>query len=146
MTAIKRRTLVKMASVTAGATMVGGLHSCETPSKELSPVIPLSERPKVSPAEKPNIIFILSDQHRPDALGCNGNPVIQTPNLDNMADKGFNLTNSYCASPICQPSRASLLTGRYPHQMGITDNHADDIDTQWETMPRNLQQAGYQTP
>ena len=57
---------------------------------------------------KPNIIFIFADQHRHDALGCAGNEIIQTPNLDRLAGEGVRFANTWCQSPICQPSRASM--------------------------------------
>ncbi|MBC2715579.1 MAG: sulfatase-like hydrolase/transferase [Desulfobacteraceae bacterium] len=143
---ITRRKFIELGAVgVAGLALGTGLPGCAKPSHPKVNLIPLSERPIVDPSKKPNIIFLLSDQHRPDAMRCNGNPVIQTPNLDRMAAGGVNFTNSYCASPICQPSRASILTGLYPHQTGITDNNQKDFDPQWETMPRNLQRAGYKT-
>ena len=60
--------------------------------------------------KKPNIIYILSDQHRHDVMGCAGNPVIQTPHLDDLAKSGVRFTRAYSQCPICQPSRpASFL-------------------------------------
>jgi len=94
---------------------------------------------------KPNIIFLFSDQHRHDALGCAGNPAIQTPNLDRMADQGVRFTNTYCQSPICQPSRASIMTGMYSHQHGISRNTVKDFDPAWPTMMKQLKKKGYTT-
>ncbi len=70
---------------------------------------------------QPNIIFILSDDQGPWALGCAGNPEIQTPHLDRLAAEGIRFTNFFCTSPVCSPARASLLTGRMPSQHGIHD-------------------------
>ena len=67
---------------------------------------------------RPNILFLFSDQHRADALGCAGHPVVQTPNLDRLAGEGVRFENAYCATPLCSPSRISLATGRFPHNSG----------------------------
>lgn len=64
---------------------------------------------------RPNILLICTDQQRFDTLGCNGNPVIRTPNLDELARRGVSFDNLFVQSPMCSPSRASLATGRYPH-------------------------------
>jgi len=95
--------------------------------------------------KQPNIIYLFSDQHRLDAMGCTGNPVIKTPNLDRLASEGARFTRTYCQSPICQPSRASVLTGLYVHQHGISTNFRGDFDSEWDTFAKNLKQAGYTT-
>ncbi|MBA2451070.1 MAG: sulfatase-like hydrolase/transferase [Chloroflexi bacterium] len=69
-----------------------------------------------------NVLFINSDQHSRRVMGCSGNPVVQTPNLDRLAARGTRFTNGYCPTPICVPSRASLATGRYAHTIGSWDN------------------------
>jgi choline-sulfatase len=69
-----------------------------------------------------NVLFILSDQHTRRVLGCYGNEVAKTPNLDALARRGTMFTSAYCQSPICVPSRGSIATGRYPHQIGAWDN------------------------
>ena len=69
----------------------------------------------------PNIIFILSDDHGPWAMGCAGNHELQTPNLDRLAETGTRFDNFFCTSPVCSPARASLLTGRIPSQHGVHD-------------------------
>ncbi|RKN61270.1 sulfatase-like hydrolase/transferase [Paenibacillus ginsengarvi] len=75
----------------------------------------------MNPSAKPNIVFIMTDDQGPWALGCAGNKEIQTPNLDRLAAEGVRLDNFFCASPVCSPARASLLTGRIPSQHGIHD-------------------------
>ena len=72
--------------------------------------------------EAKNVLFILSDQHRWDAAGCYGHPVVQTPHLDSLAACGARFANAYTNSPICVPVRAALATGRYVHQIGYWDN------------------------
>jgi len=68
-----------------------------------------------------NILFILSDDQGPWAMGCAGNREIKTPNLDRLAVTGMRFENFFCASPVCSPARASLLTGRIPSQHGVHD-------------------------
>ncbi|MFQ5970812.1 MAG: sulfatase-like hydrolase/transferase [Alphaproteobacteria bacterium] len=69
-----------------------------------------------------NLLFILSDQHSREVLGCHGNPLVRTPNLDALAARGVRFTNAYCNCPICVPSRASLATGLYVHENRCWDN------------------------
>lgn len=71
--------------------------------------------------DRPNIVFILADDQGAWALGCAGNAEIRTPNLDRLAAEGIRFTNFFCASPVCSPARASILTGRIPSQHGIHD-------------------------
>ena len=70
---------------------------------------------------KPNIILILSDDQGEWAMGCSGNSEIMTPNLDRLAAEGMRFTNFFCASPVCSPARASILTGMIPSQHGVHD-------------------------
>ena len=69
-----------------------------------------------------NLVYIMADQHNRRILGCYGNPVVQTPNLDGLAARGVRFTNAYTNCPICVPARASFATGRYVHQIGYWDN------------------------
>ena len=71
-----------------------------------------------------NILFLITDQHNHSVLGCAGNPIVKTPNLDKLASQGARFTNACCATPFCSPTRASLLTGMWPHTHGITQNIA----------------------
>ena len=71
---------------------------------------------------RPNIILFLTDQLRQDALGCYGNAICKTPNLDRLAGEGTAFDYAYTTSPVCSPARASLLTGRYPHNHGVMIN------------------------
>jgi arylsulfatase A-like enzyme len=70
---------------------------------------------------KSNIVFILSDDQGEWAMGCSGNREIITPHLDRLAQEGLRLTNFFCASPVCSPARASILTGKIPSQHGVQD-------------------------
>jgi len=97
------------------------------------------------PSNQPNIVYLFSDQHRHDAMGCAGNNVVQTPALDRLAGEGLRFSRTYCQSPVCMPSRACVITGSYTHQHGIFQNFVKDFDPEWPTMMKQLQKAGYFT-
>lgn len=86
----------------------------------------MADRPSGAPedAAPRNLVFLLSDEHNRDVLGCYGHPFVQTPNLDALAQAGARFGAAYCNSPICVPSRASLATGRQVHELGAWDNAA----------------------
>ncbi len=93
---------------------------------------------------KPNILFILSDQHTPHIIGVEGNDVIHTPNLDKLASEGAYFSQCYCQNPLCVPSRSSLISGRYPKDLGIYDN-MQILEANSVTMPRTFSEHGYNT-
>jgi arylsulfatase len=93
---------------------------------------------------RPNILFILTDQFRADALGCVGGWV-RTPNLDAIAARGSLFTNAFANSPECVPSRISLATGLYPHQTGVDRNCACTLDPETPNWMKAVADAGYQT-
>lgn len=97
--------------------------------------------------DRPNIIFILTDDQRWDTLGVYGNKDIKTPNLDKLAKEGALFTNGYVAAPLCCPSRAAFLTGLYPHQTGVLTNGrgVTTIPKGVKTIPQYLNEAGYLT-
>ena len=72
----------------------------------------------------PNVVFILTDDQGPWAAGCYGNPEIRTPNIDRLATAGVRFDNFFCASPVCSPARASLLTGTIPPRTACTTGSA----------------------
>ena len=73
-------------------------------------------------SDRPNIVLIMSDQHNPHSLGCAGDPLVRTPNLDALAASGVRMTNTYCAHPLCAPSRAAFLSAQYPTDIEVYDN------------------------
>jgi arylsulfatase A-like enzyme len=77
-----------------------------------------------SPAKRPNVLFVLTDQQTADAMSCAGNADVHTPVMDGLAANGALFRNAYCAQPLCSPSRAAMLTGLMPHQTGVTGNAA----------------------
>ncbi|MCH7918562.1 MAG: sulfatase-like hydrolase/transferase [Planctomycetes bacterium] len=81
----------------------------------------LSNAQGVELQDKPNIVFLLADDLGYGDLACFGSPVIQSPNLDQLADQGMKLNQCYAASPNCSPSRAGILTGRSPYRVGMYD-------------------------
>ncbi|MCZ7648800.1 MAG: sulfatase-like hydrolase/transferase [Planctomycetota bacterium] len=94
--------------------------------------------------ERPNFLFILTDQQRADTLGAYGCAVGATPNLDRLAAGGVTCARAYCNNPLCMPSRASLLTGRYPHASGVRTNGCAPRSGQ-ALLPDLLSRAGYRT-
>ena len=94
---------------------------------------------------QPNLLFIYADQHRSDVMGCAGNDIVMTPHLDRLASEGVRFDQAWTESPVCQPARASILTGRYPSDHGVLGNFAGDCEPEWDTFPRRLQEAGYTT-
>lgn len=93
---------------------------------------------------RPNIIFLLTDDHRWDALGAMGNPIIRTPHLDTMAQEGYLFRNAYVTTSICAVSRASLLSGQYQSRHGIADFKTDFSEAALTaTYPMVLKAQGY---
>lgn len=95
-------------------------------------------------AKKPNILFVLCDDLRPDAVGCLGSEHVKTPHIDQLASEGILFKNSFCTTSLCSPSRASILTGLYAHAHGVTNNFTEFPDAM-ATFPKRLQDAGYET-
>jgi arylsulfatase A-like enzyme len=94
--------------------------------------------------ERPNIIFILTDDHTKQAMSCYASQINQTPNIDRLAKEGILFNNSFVTNSICAPSRAVILTGKYSHINGLKDNK-DQFNGNQMTFPKLLQQNGYQT-
>ena len=95
-------------------------------------------------SRRPNIIYIMSDDHASHAMSCYGSKVNQTPHLDRIANEGVRFTNAFCTNSICGPCRAVVLTGKYSHINGFKDN-GSKFDGSQQTFPKLLQKAGYQT-
>ncbi len=96
------------------------------------------------PAERPNIVFIFSDDHAVQAIGAYGSKINSTPQIDRLAKEGSVYLNSFCANSICGPSRACILTGKHSHINGFRRN-GDQFDGGQPTFPKMLQDSGYQT-
>ncbi len=93
---------------------------------------------------KPNILLIITDQHRADHTGFGGNKLVQTPNLDRIASSGTVFDKAYVTNPICMPNRSSILTGVVPSSHGVRYNGLP-LDTSFETFVRIARNSGYKT-
>jgi arylsulfatase A-like enzyme len=114
-----------------------------------------------APKQKTNFVFILADDLGAHDIGCYGNGNVATPNLDRLANEGARFTNAYAACPVCSPTRASIMTGRYPVRTGVTDwiagrpNHergpivtprtATELKLEESTIAERLKPAGYRS-
>lgn len=98
-------------------------------------------------ADRPNIVFVFTDDHAPHAIGAYDGwlkSVNPTPNIDKLAGQGMVFINSFCTNSICGPSRAVIQTGKHSHKNGFMNN-GNSFDWNQQTFPKILQQAGYQT-
>lgn len=93
---------------------------------------------------KPNFLFLLADDHAGYVLGCDGNPLAETPNLDRLAAEGTRFARHYCNAPVCTPSRQSFFTGQMPHMAGVT-RLPTPLAEDKPTLAKQLKQAGYRT-
>jgi arylsulfatase A-like enzyme len=93
---------------------------------------------------RPNIIYIMSDDHDADAISAYSEKILQTPNIDRLANEGMRFNKNFVANSICGPVRATLLTGQHSHMNGVIDNRTR-FDSTRLTLPRLLQANGYQT-
>jgi arylsulfatase A-like enzyme len=99
---------------------------------------------QAAPPARPNVLVILLDDLRWDALGYAGHPHLRTPQIDRIANEGVNFRNAFSTTSLCSPSRASLLSGVYAHRHGVTDNFTE-LPTTLDTFPKILQRSGYAT-
>ena len=95
-------------------------------------------------ASRPNFLLFITDQQRADFLGCYGHPVLRTPHIDSIAARGTAFDRFYVASPVCQPNRASLMTGRMPSVHDVRSNGIS-LSMQAVTFVDLLRDAGYRT-
>lgn len=95
-------------------------------------------------SEKMNVLFIMTDQQRADHLGCSGNQILKTPNIDSIAQEGIRFENAFVTNPMCMPNRACLLTGLYPNMHGIRCNGIN-LPLAVPTITQSLLESGYHT-
>jgi choline-sulfatase len=95
-------------------------------------------------ATRPNFLFLIADDHAGYVLGAHGDKLARTPNLDRLASQGTRFANHFCNSPVCTPSRQSLLTGQLPHMAGVT-RLATPLSESKTTLAKRFKQAGYAT-
>lgn len=100
--------------------------------------------PLIGQSSRPNILFVFTDDHAPKALSAYGSKLIQTPNMDRLANEGMLFDNCLCTNGICAPSRAVILTGKMSHLNGVLTN-GELFDGAQQTFPKLLRGAGYTT-
>jgi N-acetylglucosamine-6-sulfatase len=110
----------------------------------MGPLFRSSAFAQVSRGKRPNILFILSDDHRWDFLSSTGHPFLQTPGLDRLARQGILFSNAFVTTALCSPSRASFLTGQYAHTHGVRNNLTTWNDDNVTFLER-IKNAGYDT-
>ncbi|WP_309122543.1 sulfatase [Paenibacillus sp.] len=98
----------------------------------------------MSEKRRPNVLFIMSDDHAAHAMSCYGSRINETPNIDRIAKEGMRFDNCFCTNSICSPSRAAILTGKYNHLNGVKSID-DSFDGSQQTFAKILQAEGYQT-
>ncbi len=127
---MNRRDFLRVAGVTASSLALSGCL----------------ESAAVKSTKRPNIVFIMTDDHASHAMSCYGSKINKTPNLDRIAEEGVRFNNCFCTNAICGPSRAVILTGKYSHLNGKPTNaHNEVFDGGQQTFPKLLQKVGYQT-
>lgn len=124
---------VKNTTIFSFSAMFGLMYACQEKQVE---------------QEKPNILFIMSDDHAVQAISAYGHPLSKlapTPNIDRLAEEGALFTHNYVGNSICGPSRATILTGLHSHGHGFMENSYKGFDGSQQTLPKIMQQNGYQT-
>jgi arylsulfatase A-like enzyme len=124
--------------------MTSALAACAGPGLQREQ---MTSPPPAAQPKRPNIVFIMSDDHAVQAVGAYGHPVSRlapTPNIDRIARNGATFTNSFVTNSLCGPSRAAMLTGKFGHVNGFNQN-GETFDGRQPTWPRALKEAGYQT-
>ena len=96
------------------------------------------------PSDHPPILILMPDQLRADTMGCAGHPLIQTPNMDRLANEGVRFSNAHTVCPVCMPARASFINGLYPHNHHMWTNRGE-MPSDDETFFHHLQKVGYYT-
>jgi arylsulfatase A-like enzyme len=127
-----RREFLKIAGAAGAAALTPGLTACRRAARS------------APPGGRPNILFVMSDDHGYQAISCYGGRLNRTPQIDRLARDGVRFETSFCTNSLCAPSRAVLLTGKYSHLNGVRDNN-DVFDGSQTTFPKLLQAAGYET-
>ena len=130
MTRLDRRTFLRSMAI-AGA---GALAGCRSWA---------ADGPAAA-TQRPNIVYIMTDDHASHAISAYGSKINSTPNLDRIAAAGMRLTNCFCTNSLCGPSRATILTGKFSHKHGFYRN-GNRFDGSQQTLPKLLGAAGYQT-
>ncbi|MCP4607846.1 MAG: sulfatase-like hydrolase/transferase [Planctomycetes bacterium] len=138
---LRRREFLQTAGLGAASTLLG-CKVAETKTSDSSKAFPSPH--SSSNSKKPNILFIMTDQHRADLMTCAGRDLVPTPNIDLIASRGVRFTNAYCPYPVCVASRMALLTGLYAHSTSAITN-TNQLDWRYRTMAHHFAENGYLT-
>ena len=136
---IRRREFLQTAGLGAASMLLGRKAAAAKSSVRTSPGHHLAPQ-----SDRPNVLFIMTDQHRADLMTCAGRELVPTPNIDRIASRGIRFTNAYCPYPVCVASRMALLTGLYAHSTGAITNN-DRLDWRYRTMANHFAENGYLT-
>ncbi len=137
------------------------LPACQSPSKQPTNSVNDEQQTSSVPGKKPNFVFILIDDMGWMDAGCYGSTFYETPNIDRLAAEGMRFTDAYAACPVCSPTRASIMTGKYPARLNLTDwligrrwpKDSPIVPVEWRhempleevTIAESLKEAGYAT-
>ncbi len=132
---IQRRQFIQAAGLGAASALLG---------RNASEARPASTHRHSSNPDKPNVLLIMTDQHRADLITCAGRDLVPTPNIDRIAARGIRFTNTYCPYPVCVASRMAMLTGLYAHSTGAITNK-NQLDWRYRTMAHHFAENGYLT-
>ena len=144
---IDRRKFIQMTAATAfSGAIAQSLTGCDN-SNDRESSKQSSQENKTCAKSKPNVVIIVSDDHRYDMMSCTGNMYLNTPNLDRLANEGVCFDNAFATSGICSPSRGSILTGKYAHQARTPQIMwmNNTFHCQETTFPKRLHDTNYQT-
>jgi choline-sulfatase len=133
--AIKRRQFLQAAGLGAASALLNPNSAQATSSS--------TNAPGYKP-DGPNVLVIMTDQHRADLMSCAGRDLVPTPNIDRIAARGVRFANAYCPYPVCVASRMAMLTGLYAHSTGAITN-LDRLDWRYRTMAHHFAEHGYLT-
>ena len=140
--------------------ILGVLSIVATPRPDFATRLHDGRLPAQGNSQRPDVVIVLTDQQRADAFGAAGATDVRTPTMDRLASEGVLFTRAFAATPQCSPSRAALMTGRYPHRTGVMGNTAEGrgrgsdrpaagmspaLDRSLPTLARVLAAAGYET-
>jgi arylsulfatase A-like enzyme len=95
-------------------------------------------------ADRPNVLFVITDDQRADAIGLGGSKHLKTPNMDRLGQEGVHFANAFCTTSLCSPSRASILSGMYAHKHGVINNFTEYPEG-FKSFPMVLKENGYET-
>lgn len=141
MTRVSRREFAKSIAAGVGASMVSRISSAQSNLVTEAPVVARSAR---RPGDKPNLLFIISDQRRTDTMAAYGNTSYQVPVINRFASECVLFERAYCTQPLCTPSRSSMMTGTWPHQNGCTHLNVP-LHQDAMTLPELLADPEYRT-